>query len=92
MMRVITILVVGVFAGYQSLATVCAAGDTELGAEKAKVCAGCHNAMINLNGRGADAIAAQSKAIREGTKPHPPGVEGLSDEEIADIAAYLDGA
>lgn len=65
------------------------AGDANAGAAKAKTCTACHNSKIDLQGLGADAIDIQSKAIRDGKKPHPPGLAGLSDEDIADIAAYL---
>jgi cytochrome c553 len=68
------------------------AGDVAAGAAKAEACSGCHNAVLSLNGRGADAITDQIKAIRSGDKDHPPGLADLSDEDIADIAAYLDGA
>ena len=65
-------------------------GDTDAVAAKAAQCAECHNAMVSLKGRGADAIASQTRTIRSGDKRHPPaGVEELSDEDVADIAAYL---
>jgi cytochrome c553 len=64
-----------------------AAGDN-----KAEACLGCHNAMVSLNGRGAGTIVSQIQAIRSGDKAHPPGLAELSDEAIAEIAAYLDGA
>lgn len=67
-------------------------GDAAAGAAKAAGCMGCHNSTVNLRGRGADTIAAQTKAIRSGAKQHPPGVADLCDVDIADIAAYLDGA
>ena len=88
-MRAVIILMAGFLACLQAVAV----GDADAGAAKAKDCTGCHNSIVSLKGRGADAIAGQTKAIRSGTERHPPaGVEELSDEDIADIAAYLDGA
>ncbi len=91
-MRAVMLLAAGLLAGILPFAAVQAGGDAAAGAEKAAGCKGCHNAMVNLNGRGADVIAAQTRAIRAGEKAHPPGIAGLCDEDIADIAAYLDGA
>ncbi len=68
------------------------AGDDAAGKAKAENCAACHNAMVSLKGRGAETIAAQMKVIRSGEKTHPPGLADLNDEDIAAIAAYLDGA
>ena len=68
------------------------ASDTPANAAKADACRSCHNAVISLKGRGADVIAAQMKAIRAGDAPHPPGLAGLTDDDIAAIAAWLDGA
>ncbi len=81
------IITIAVFMGY---AQVGLAGDAAPGETKAERCAGCHNVMVSLNGRGADAIAGQMKAIRSGDKDHPLELADLSDEDIADIAAYLD--
>jgi len=58
----------------------------------ANACRSCHNAVISLKGRGADVIAAQMKAIRAGDAPHPPGLAGLTDDDIAALAAWLAGA
>ena len=87
-MRAVIILMAGFLACFQAVAV----GDADAGAAKAKDCTGCHNSIVSLKGRGADAIAGQTKAIRSGAKVHPPGVAELSEEDIADIAAYLDGA
>ena len=69
-----------------------AAADDATGAAESAACAACHNTMVNLKGRGAAAIAEQIGAIRAGEKAHPPGLAELSEEDIAIIAAYLDGA
>jgi len=69
-----------------------ATGDASAGATKAETCAGCHSTPVSLKGRGSEAIADQINAIRAGEQSHPPGLAALSEEDIADIAAYLDGA
>ena len=66
------------------------ANDTSAGASKAEDCAACHNTPISLKGRGVDMIAEQIIAIRAGDQEHPPGLGELSEEDIADIATYLD--
>jgi cytochrome c553 len=91
-MRTAVILAASFLALYLPVAAAEVVGDADAGAAKAVGCKGCHNSVVNLNGRGADTIAAQTKAIRSGAKQHPPGVTDLSDDDIADIAAYLDGA
>jgi cytochrome c553 len=56
----------------------------------AKACLGCHNKMVNLNGRSVEAIVNQTNAIKTSNKKHPDaGIKQLSDEEIAKIAAFL---
>ena len=64
--------------------------DASAGATKAEECTACHNTPISLKGRGVDMIAEQIIAIRAGDQKHPPGLGELSEEDIADIAAYLD--
>jgi cytochrome c553 len=66
------------------------ANDASAGASKAEDCTACHNSPISLNGRGVDTIAEQIIAIRAGDQKHPPGLGELSEEDIVDIAAYLD--
>ena len=60
--------------------------------QRSRVAAASRTAMPVSNGSGSDAIAGQMKAIRSGDKDQSPGLADLSDEDIADIAAYLDGA
>lgn len=91
-MRVLSISIAVFLGCCQAVAADNATGDAGAGAAKAEDCTACHNAMVDLKGRGADAIVSQTKAIRDGNKRHPPGLSELSDEDIADIAAYLDGA
>ena len=58
---------------------------------KAIICSGCHNKMVSLKGRGVDVITKQTKAIQSYVKPHPPaGIKDLCDEDIAEIADFLD--
>lgn len=65
-------------------------GNASAGAAKADDCIDCHNTQISLKGRGAEAIIKQIQAIRAGDRLHPPGLDGLPEEDVADIAAYLD--
>ncbi len=87
-MRVLIILTIINFLGIGTAT----ATDAPAGADKAAACLGCHNAVISLKGRGVSVIAAQMQAIRAGEAPHPPGLAGLTDDDIAAIAAWLDGA
>ncbi|WHZ11365.1 MAG: Cytochrome c4 [Burkholderiaceae bacterium] len=46
----------------------------------------------NLGGQKEEYLAAQLKAFRDGSRPNPimqPMAKGLSDSEIANLAAYL---
>lgn len=80
-----------------------AAGDAEAGRLKANTCMGCHgipgytNAyptyrVPKLGGQSAEYLAAALKAYKTGERPHKTmqaQATSLSDEDIADIAAYL---
>lgn len=80
-----------------------AAGDAEAGRLKSNTCMGCHgipgytNAyptyrVPKLGGQGADYLAAALKAYRSGERPHATmraQAANLSDQDIADIAAFL---
>lgn len=82
------------------------AGDGEAGRLKANTCMGCHgipgynNAyptyrVPKVGGQSADYIAAALKAYKSGERPHKTmqaQAQSLSDEDIADIAAYLASA
>ncbi len=58
---------------------------------KSERCIACHeNKEIVLKNQGADTITAKIKSIRAGDAKHPPGVGGLREEEIAEVAAILD--
>jgi cytochrome c553 len=58
---------------------------------KAEMCIACHsNDEVILKNTGADSIAEKMKSIRAGDVKHPPGLENLSDDQIAEIAKLLD--
>ncbi len=76
-----------------------AAGDAAAGKAKAATCSGCHgangisanNLWPNLKGQKADYLAKQLKAFRDGQRQDPmmSGMaKGLSDADIANVAAY----
>ena len=80
-----------------------AAGDPEAGKIKSYTCTGCHGIpgyknvyptyhVPKLGGQNEAYIAASLKAYRAGERQHSTMVlqsEALSDEDIADIAAYF---
>jgi len=80
-----------------------AAGDPEAGKIKSYTCTGCHGIpgyknvyptyhVPKLGGQNEAYLAAALKAYRDGTRQHKTMVlqsQALSDEDIADIAAYL---
>ncbi len=77
-----------------------AAGNAQAGATKAVVCQACHGANGNsvnpewpsLAGLGADYIAEQLKAFKEGKRNNPvmtPNAAALSPEDMADLGAYF---
>ena len=79
-----------------------AAGNAEAGADKVGTCVACHGidgkglAPIypNLNGQSATYLESSLKAYRDGQRQGgnamlmTPMAQGLSDEDVADIAAY----
>src|SRR5688572_32968547 len=83
-----------------------AAGDPDAGRVKANTCMGCHGIpgytnvyptyrVPKLGGQHADYIAAALKAYKNGERPHTTmhaQAESLSDQDIADIAAWLAAA
>ena len=75
------------------------AGDAAAGKAKAATCAGCHgpegismnDMWPNLAGQKEGYLIAQIKAFRDGQRSNPmmtPMVAPLSDEDIANLAAY----
>lgn len=76
-------------------------GDPEAGQEKAAVCASCHgmdgNSQVSmwpkLAEQHADYAARQSMLIRDQERNAPqmyPIVQGMSDQDLTDIAAYYE--
>lgn len=90
-------------AGLLATPITFAAGDPEAGRAKAETCFGCHGvpeytntyptyAVPKLGGQYAERIVAALEAYRSGTRQHPTmsaQAGSLSDQDIADIAAYL---
>src|ERR1043166_2260527 len=80
-----------------------AAGNDEAGRAKANCCMGCHGIpnytnvyptfrVPRLGGQSEDLIIAALKAYKSGERPHKTmhaQAASLSDQDIADIAAYL---
>lgn len=73
-----------------------ATGDVAAGRDKAKGCANCHGAdgkgRVPLAGKKADYLAEQLRAYRAGTRKEQMMnmlAKGLSDQDIADLAAYF---
>ena len=75
------------------------AGDAEAGKAKSVVCAACHGGegisptgmWPNLAGQKAEYLVSQMKAFRDGTRENAqmsPMAANLSDEDIANLAAY----
>ncbi|MEQ5803777.1 cytochrome c [Halomonas sp. H10-9-1] len=79
-----------------------AAGNAEAGADKVGTCVACHGTdgkglapiYPNLNGQSATYLESSLKAYRDGQRQGgnamlmTPMAQGLSDEDVADIAAY----
>jgi cytochrome c553 len=80
-----------------------AAGDPEAGHRKSSMCAGCHgipgyrNAypeyrVPKLGGQHAQYLASALQSYKSGDRSHPTMraiAAGLSDQDIADLAAYF---
>ena len=85
---------------------VLAAGDPISGRTKAEACLGCHAVASYFNvypsynvpklaGQHADYLVAALQAYKAGTRQHPTmqaNAANLSDQDMADIAAYLSSA
>lgn len=81
-------------------------GDPEAGRIKASTCMGCHGIndyknvyptynVPKIGGQHADYIASALKAYKTGKRQHPTmqgQAESLSEQDIADIAAFLSQA
>ena len=78
------------------------AGDAAAGKSRAAACAACHGAngisanglWPNLAGQKEQYLVAQMKAFRDGDRKNAmmsPMAAGLSDDDIANLAAYYAG-
>ena len=79
-------------------------GNAEMGRDKAETCLGCHGVkgyfnvyptyhVPKLGGQGAKYIEIALKAYQQGTRQHATmhaNAENLTDQDIADIAAFLE--
>lgn len=76
-----------------------AAGDPAAGKQKAATCVACHgqngisgnDLWPNLAGQKAGYLVKQLKAFKDGSRKDPmmaPMVKGLSEQDMADLAAY----
>lgn len=91
-----------VAAGTPVQAVAAGAGNAESGKTKSAACAACHGAdgrgttplFPNLNGQKPEYLTVQLKAFREGRRTDPtmvPMAMPLSDQDIADLAAFYGG-
>ena len=100
----ITTLIITLFLSLTAT-QVMAEGDAKKGRQLAETCLGCHADRITntspnyhvpkLGGQHADYIAAALNAYRSGQRWHPTmqaNAADLTDEDIADIAAYISSA
>ncbi len=96
MIRILTLVALAVFSF--NISSV-AAGDAAAGKAKSATCGACHGAngistndiWPNLAGQKEGYLVAQMKAFRDGERKNPmmaPMAAGLSDDDIANIAAY----
>ncbi len=92
-------ILIGLVSGVALFASVANAGDAEAGKAKSAVCAACHGGAgisptpiwPNLAGQKEQYIVAQLKAFKDGTRQNAqmsPMAVGLSDEDMANLAAY----
>jgi len=102
-MRIQKILITSLFL--LACANVFAAGDYEAGKIKAYTCSGCHGIadynnvyptyhVPRIGGQNQEYLAIALKAFRSGERKHSNmnlQAEGLSDQDIDDIAVYLTG-
>jgi cytochrome c553 len=66
------------------------AGDAEAGKAKAEAlyCMDCH-AGEDFEGMSLQEIIDANKAVLSGEQRHPPGLEDMTEDDIADLAAYF---
>lgn len=101
-MRTVTLSLTLVILATGSAGLVHAAGDAEAGKAKSATCAGCHGPQgiskmpisPNLAGQKEAYFVKTMKDYRDGKRNDPmmgPAVNGLSDEDFANLAAYYAG-
>lgn len=92
-------ILLGLITSVALFAATANAGDVEAGKAKSAVCAACHGGAgisptpiwPNLAGQKEQYLIAQLKAFKDGTRKNAqmaPMVAGLSDEDMANLAAY----
>jgi cytochrome c553 len=64
------------------------AGDAAAGKVKAESCMDCH-AGEDFEGMALEEIIEANKAVISGAQRHPPGLEDVTEADIADISAYF---
>lgn len=89
-----------IFAFLSTTATVSLAANTAAGKEKSMLCSGCHGAdgisltldIPNLAGQKEAYLVKAIKDYRTGSRKNPMMnslAQGLSDDDIANLAAYF---
>ena len=92
-------IVIGLVSAVALLASTANAADIEAGKAKSAVCAACHGSTgirptpiwPNLAGQKEQYLLAQIKAFKDGTRQNAqmaPMVAALSDDDMANLAAY----
>lgn len=66
------------------------AGDAAAGKARADAlhCMDCH-AGEDFEGMSLDEIIKANKAVLSSAKPHPPGLEDMTEADVADLSAYF---
>lgn len=93
---------IGLFVATAFIISTANAADAEAGKAKSAACAACHGATgisptpiwPNLAGQKEQYLLAQLKAFKDGTRQNAqmaPMVAGLSDDDMANLAAYYAG-
>lgn len=54
-------------------------------------CLACHKGGLAFTGKPAREVLEGIRQIRDGVKPHPPGLNDFKEEDLGDISAFLAG-
>lgn len=107
MPRKVAALAGAVFAAAVAGQVFAADGDAQAGAKKIQMCQGCHGIpgfrtaypdvyhVPRLGGQSPAYLVAALKAYKAGDRPHPTmrGIaSSLSEQDMADLAAYYSGS